>query len=100
MTEAIHPGHVAVNLHHQYATYRGLQLEKRATAADLRKRAKATPLKVDALQLRKQAKPLSEAAATAGAVASKALQEFLLKAQEAQQALTARMPPPSGRHGM
>ncbi len=93
MTEAIHPGHVAVNLHHQYAKYRGLQLEKRGDAAELRERAKAAPLKVDAVQLRKQAKPLSEEAANAGAAAGKALQQFLQKAQEAQQALTARMPP-------
>lgn len=94
MSEAIHPGHTAVNLHRQYATYRGLQLEKRATAADLRKRAKAAPLKVDAFQMRKQAKPLSEEAANAGANAGRALKDFLQKAQEAQQVLTARMPPP------
>ena len=93
MTEVIHPGHAAVNLYHQYATYRGLQLEKRATAAELRKRAKAAPLKVDAVALRKQAKPLSDEADNAGSAAGKALQQFLQKAQEAQHVLTARMPP-------
>jgi hypothetical protein len=93
MSEAIHPGHVAVNLHQQYAAHRDLQLEKRAAAAGLRKRAKTTPLKADAFALRKQAKPISEEAGKAGAIACKTLKEFLQKAQEAQQVLTARMPP-------
>lgn len=99
MSEDTHPGHLAINLHHQYEQYKCAAMEKRTAAADLRRRAKACTLTADAHALRQQAKPMSEEAAAAARNADQVLSAFLQKADEAQKLLTARMPP-NGKPGM
>lgn len=94
MTDAHHPGFAAVALHSQYAGLRATAVEKRTTAAALRREAKACTLKVEAAPLRAKAKSISNEAATAARQANSTLLAFMEKSAEAQQILTQRMPTP------